>query len=159
MLWCWCCPVLKGPFTYRVLDSTVSILDSKKGRPEADFPYEDYPRPFPQGSALLHPISTRAQALIARLNAGHSSYSKRELKASTPVHQVGGIPYLLQGTDYQSDWADELRCPTCGHSMALFASVGNRCFDPRGLCGNDFVQVLFHVCFDDGVVTAIQQCD
>jgi hypothetical protein len=75
-----------------------------------------------------------------------------------PAHQVGGIPYLLQGSDYQTGDPD-LCCPNCNAPMPLLAAIGNRCTDPRGISGNDFVQVLFHLCTAHSIVTAIQACD
>ena len=159
LLWCWCCPVLEGPLVYRVSARGVALISYKKGQPTPGFPYPAYPRPFPSALARLIPISSRAQRLISELNAGHPSFHPRYREASVPTHQVGGAPFLLQGPDYQKSSADDLSCPACRKPMPLFAAVGNRCLDPRGLCGNDFVQVLFHLCLRDSVISAIQQCD
>jgi hypothetical protein len=159
LLWCWCCPVLEGPLVYRVSSRGIELVSLKRGRPTPGFPYADYPRPFPSTPVRLVPISSRAQRLISELNAGHPSFHPRYRLASVPTHQVGGVPFLLQGPNYQGDYADDLSCPTCNEPMPFFAAVGNRCLDPRGLCGNDFVQVLFHFCVRDSVISAIQQCD
>jgi hypothetical protein len=158
LLWCWACPVAQAAFIYSVKGGVVTLLRCRKGSRTSDFPYENYPDFFPLSDVRLLPISSRTAQLIKAVNEGADTYPWRYRRASTPCHQVGGIPYILQGTDYQ-DGDKDLLCPTCHQRMSLLATIGDRCLDPRGICGNTYVQVLFHLCSHHGTIAAIQQCD
>jgi hypothetical protein len=136
----------------------VALIHYRKGRRTPDFPYDAYPDFFPGSGVRLVPVSTRAARLIKAIHDGASTYPWRYRRASRPCHQIGGVPYLLQGTDYQHGYT-ALQCPTCQQPMPFLASIANRALDPRGLCGSDYVQVLFHLCREHATVTAIQQCD
>jgi hypothetical protein len=70
-----------------------------------------------------------------------------------PRHQVGGLPYLSQGSSY---------VPTCGdclQPMAFVASVADDCGDPRGFTSNEHVQVVFFVCSACQLVHATNMVD
>ena len=79
----------------------------------------------------------------------------------TPTHQVGGEPYLVQlNPDYQAGELQEfVTCPMCEQVMPFLAAIGDKTVSGKGFADNSEVQVLFHYCARDHVVSAFHQCD
>ena len=156
LLYCWRCDL--GDLDYRLEpDGGVTLLGEQEwlerlrqlGRdpeevrarlrdPDTDYPYSNYPRAFPLRAATLRPLAAGEQESIL----GWERDNDNELPETLdhPRHQVGGLPYLSQGSSY---------VPTCGdcrQPMAFFASIADDCGDPRGFTSNEYVQVVFFVC-------------
>src|SRR5262249_28751907 len=134
-----------APFYYQILaDDRIGLLQYGVDGVMNDFPYEEYPRFFPEASSRLVEIPDEAQNILKLLNTGEEDWERIPIvyhNLNIPRHQVGGEPYLVQqDTNYR------MRCPLCGEIMPFPASVGDYCLDPRGFTGNQYVQVLFHYC-------------
>jgi hypothetical protein len=157
LLYCWTCSISQEKFFYRVLDTKkIELLDYKKGTKQSDFPYPDYPEYFPIGEIIISKISQHDQKIIIDVNSkqvDEFDLDEDDEGLCVPRHQIGGVPYLVQG-----EFVD-FSCPLCGLQMPFLASVADDCLDSKGFVGNSYVQVLYHYCKDCNVVGAIQQCD
>lgn len=158
LFFCWTCNVAQETFFYRDLGDAIEIIQCGQGGVEAGFPYEDYPTFFPGSAAVLEMITAEEQAVVSRLN---SRFETNEPASKilgqrhhlwNVRHQVGGEPFLTQGLAV-------LVCPDCGTDMPFLASVANDCLDPRGLVGDDTVQVLYYFCRKCRVVGVYQMAD
>jgi hypothetical protein len=144
-----------APFYYQVTVGEISLIQYRIGRVQSHFPYENYPDFFPECPARLLDISASAQQILRNINS-EVLVEWNELKPfvalNRPRHQVGGEPYLSQhDTEY------EMICPLCVQVMPFLYGSGEDCLDPRGMAGNELVQVLFHYCKACSVVGAVNQ--
>lgn len=168
LLYCWRCDV--GRLDYRLeRDGGVTLLgerewidglrvaghdpDEIRARlrdPATDYPYPDYPAAFPLRDARLRPVDAAAQAAIV---AAERDGEEVPPELDRARHQVGGLPYLVQGSSHVP------RCGDCGKPMAFVASIADDCADPRGFTSNEGVQVLFFLCPACRRVNAFNVCD
>ena len=157
LLYCWTCNVAQDQFYYQILNpQTIKILFFGEGGAVTDFPYEDYPLFFQSRFPNLEIISKEEQTLLSKMNQGWPGISeirKINNKLIRPQHQIGGEPQLPQGE------LDELICPMCKKFMPFLAMIGNDCGHPQGLCGNDYVAVIYYYCNKCLVVGVVLQCD
>lgn len=159
LLFCWTCG--GEPLTYRLLDNgEVQVIGRPKGAGsrDPDFPYSNYPTHFPGKKVALRAISSKAQNLIRRANlreVDEISESRQHPGVLTPRHQVGGEPYLVQGT--RRDIHE--RCGLCSQEMPILACIGDDSGTKKGFVGNRFVQVIYHYCVACRFVTAYNECD
>ena len=165
LCWCWTCNVAQESMCYQI-DSNGDFrwLKYGKGGVEEDFPYSNYPKFFPSVPVSLTPLSEEEQRIIQGINC--DEVEKWDLPEdlrylSIPNHQVGGEPYLIQqDPDYHLGiHGDLVTCPICSQTMNFLAAIGDKSLGDIGFVDNEFVQVLFHYCFRDHVISAFQQCD
>lgn len=169
LLYCWRCDV--GDLDYRLeRDGSVSVFGEKEWgallrqrgvdieevrarlrQPETDYPYSGYPAAFPSRSARLVAVAQDDEQALLAAERGEDVSLPEAL--TTPKHQVGGLPYLVQGTSYIP------ACPGCGADMAFVATIADDCGDPRGFVGNEWVQVVFFLCADCKRVHALNMAD
>lgn len=154
LFYCWTCNISQSPFFYLCQrDGSIKLLQYGEGGQSVDFPYPNYPRFFPQREIWLEAIAPETQRTIILLNQNRGAeVGDIPSGLDIPRHQVGGIPYLMQPVL-------DLRCPRCKARIPLFASLGDNTGGEQGFTGNEFVQVLFHLCPTCGIVGAYQQCD
>lgn len=142
LLYCWSCAIPESVFRYSLKGqgSAVNVLAFRSGEEVSD-PYAEFSRVFARRAVGLIPLSVEEQQVLRLLNRTRSKYELfRQYPAlDRPRHQVGGEPLLLQHVE-------PVACSTCGSAMPLFASIGNDSFGPKPFIGNDWVQVIFHVC-------------
>jgi hypothetical protein len=169
LLYCWRCDV--GDLEYRLeRDGGVTALGEREWieglkragyepeevrerlrKPETDFPYQDYPWAFPLQSVELRQISGGEQNAILASELDGAVALPAAL--GLPCHQVGGLPYLTQGSSCVPS------CPECSEPMAFVASIADDCGDPRGFTSNEFVQVVFFLCPRCRRMKAGNMCD
>jgi hypothetical protein len=155
LLFCWTCNLAQSPFLYQIeKEGGVKLLTYKKRGVYADFPYKNYPTYFPESGLVLREIGEEEQKIIKKNNRSGTEYEtlQKYPKLSRPQHQIGGEPFLIQGTR-------EIKCKLCKKAMPLLAAISDEA--PKGghFTGNSFVQVLFHFCKPCSVIGAYQQCD
>ncbi len=157
LLFCWTCDLARYDFYYKIENEReINILYYKKGNVYDDFPYSNYPNYFPQKYARLEKISKYYQDVISKLNKDLIKYSevlRIDSKLTSPQHQIGGEPYLLQGE------IDDLACPTCNQQMPFLAAICDDNGDQRGFVGNDYVQIIYYYCEKCNVIGAMQESD
>lgn len=160
LLYCWQCAIPSRPFHYRYSNGgRVEYLAHGAGGMGPLFPYERYPRVFPQRSMRLRPMRRKLGLHLAeytRLIAQGREEAAWELtnkhkSLNVPRHQFGGLPFLY---DYR-----EFRCLCCGRPMMFLATVADQSTDPRGFVGNPFVQVVYYSCIECLVIGARHECD
>ena len=156
LLFCWRCSVSQGDFSYRLRagGSSIEILAALRGKPIPDFPYPEYPESFPLELIYLHAVSEFDQAVLVRCSLGEDDYElfRRFPQLCKPKHQVGGVPFLF-------DAQREVNCPCCGGQAPLFAAFGDNAGHGLRFTGNDFVQLVFHLCRACRVIAAYQATD
>jgi len=156
LLYSWTCAISDGEFSYRESKQAVEIIEYTKGGVHSDFPYEGYPVAFAPFAAELQQVAMSDQIIIKKMNRREDdpiALEEQFPNLAVPRTQIGGEPRLLQ-------WPLPPRlCPVCRDSMPMLAAVGNTNGTPRGLFGNDFVQLLFYYCIACAVVTAINLTD
>ena len=156
LLYSWTCGISDGDFTYRQTNEGVEILAYSRGPAHSDFPYENYPKFFPQITVELEALTAEEQAIIKQMNRGidgERRLSRVAPQLVAPRSQVGGEPRLLQ-------WPlPPYTCPACGGPMPLLASIGNENGSAIGFTDNEFVQTLFFLCNACTVFTAYNMCD
>lgn len=145
LLYSWTCDIHRGEFTYRVDQKGIEILAYEAGSTVyTKFPYKDYPDSFAAVMMDLVPIDASEQQIILGLNDRETrrvSESAHEGgKLDQPMHQLGGIPRLMQ------DEVSKRKCPRCAGQMPLFASIADDNGTPRGFTNNPYVQVIYHLC-------------
>jgi hypothetical protein len=123
----------------------VARMDSRA----TDYPYEEYPFAFPGRPVRLQPLTATEQEELLDRELNGSSAARR-LRAR---HQVGGLPYLAQGSDFVPT------CAGCGEKTIFFASVADDCTDPRGFTGNSGVQMVYFLCPGCRRVSGFNVCD
>lgn len=133
LMFCWRCDIAQDVTQYRLRrDGGIDLLRFKRGTQGPDFPYPDYPLSFPEAQFDL------ATAPIS--------------PPGPPRHQIGGRPLLVQSLR-------DLRCEVCRHRMRFLACVADEATAGGTFAGNAWVQTLFYVCLDDGVIATDQACD
>ncbi len=155
LFYCWVCG---GWPTYRLEPSGhVEIIGRSSTGPEEDFPYPDYPRDFPARRAVLKPVPPNVQRIIRQANAGTLEsdlrFDSKYEPYLIPHHQVGGVPYLVQGVHECGS------CPRCGGLMSVLATAASDSGGERPFVDNSFVQVVFEYCPPCQVVSATHECD
>ena len=156
LLFCWTCNIAQGDFQYRIIaENSVEILVERRGRECDDFPYSDYPHSFPGTPVQLIALTDMEQRVLKWLNSGEADINavfdaRPDLCA--PRHQVGGVPYLVQGSYV-------MRCANCKSKMPFLATIVDACLDPRGIIGSSDSQVIFQFCRKCLVVGAYQRAD
>lgn len=155
LLYCWTCDVSGWPpFWYQMKkDGSIKILKYNKSNREKDFPYKKYPDYFPKRPARLVKVTARQQKILRKINSGDFNTACKHPDLDEPRHQVGGEPYLVQ------KWLDAYKCIKCNRRMSLIASIADNCVDPRGFAGNEFVQVLYHLCRKCRIIQAHHEVD
>lgn len=164
LLYCWKCNVAQGPLFYRAqMGGEIKILDYKQGfqdgdSPLEDFPYNDYPRWFPQTAMWLENLPRD----ILELRLEHYSYewddrSERarlvSLKAiDSDASQIGGVPFLWDIPE------EPMVCPSCDANMKFFAVFTNENSDPRGFACEG-VHVVYEICAGCKVIGVWQEID
>lgn len=151
LLWCWTCNVAQKPMYYKISKKGhFEWLKYGDGGAEHDFPYPDYPLSFPSTYVHLIPLTEEQETAIKSINRGEFDCYDLSLDlqslCSSPVHQIGGEPYLVQeNPDYQhQDLQEWVTCPICHEIMPFLAAIGDKTVDRKGFTGNEYVQVLFH---------------
>ncbi|MEI7577774.1 MAG: hypothetical protein WCK51_12850 [Armatimonadota bacterium] len=158
LLYCWQCPVAQSEFSYQF--GEFKLLKCATGPKEDDFPYEDYPRWFPEARVDFQPMPAQLAHQIEqyqdlsenepdRINK-FFTFSERD-HVSTPRHQLGGTPFRFENS--------VPTCPLCSRQMQFLMTVANSSTDPPEFVGNDYVQVVYHLCVTCSVVTATHECD
>lgn len=159
-LYSWKCNLHEDSFSYRYLGNSIEVVEYIKGTGDHEgFPYENYPEAFQEVRRELQRVSEGDQQLIRQLNSPdcdpdleYDNPRAREL--STPTHQFGGIPYLVDPE------LPEKKCILCDKEMLLVAAIGNDSYSNEyGFSGNDFVQILYWACPKCHVVSALNFCD
>jgi hypothetical protein len=152
----WTCDISRGVLSYRVLSvDSVEILEYHQGHAYMEFPYPDYPAHFPRRQFELRPLTHDEQRTISAPNAGAMKLSAvRDARPDLvrPQHQLCGEPYVVNEPR-------QAVCPACQGEMPVYASAGDETMSGTGFVGNNFVQVLFHLCSRCAVVTAYQMTD
>lgn len=151
LLFCWRCSLAQDVFGYEVCGDEVRILRVNSTWFPPGFPYSGYPEAFPETGAELVLVTATEHAAIKEYNRGE--LPPDELKHVDTRHQVGG-EFTLQ----DALGVDQMIC-RCGREMPIFARIGNECTDPRGICGNDYAQLVYFVCLECSVPAVIQMCD
>ena len=155
LLFCWTCNIAQEYFFYRIAIDHIEIMHYGIGGVVTDFPYESYPKEFPQVMVHLEALSQEEQDIILRLNAGALdswSIPQKNVAFSVPTHQLGGEPLGYDGDFYPT-------CRTCGSRMRFFASIGNTIEETMKLTTDDYVQTLFFLCRKCWLICASQQAD
>lgn len=133
LMFCWQCNIAQDVTQYRLRhDGGIDLLRFKRGTQGPDFPYSDYPVSFP--------------------GARFELATAPNTPAKSPHHQIGGRPFLIQGLR-------DLRCRICRRRMQFLACVADDATEGWTFAGNSWVQTLFHVCLDDGVIASYHECD
>lgn len=152
----WTCGIHEGPFYYKLLNESIAILKYQRGISSDDFPYAGYPTSLPAELRRLELISQQDQDLIQQMNVDAPDafeISERRPDLATPRCQIGGVPRCMQ-------WPlSSLKCPECGAEMPVFASVGDSLAQGFRMTGNEFVQVVYHVCLACAILGAYNLCD
>ena len=155
----WTCNICQDDFFYQLLlDGGISILRYLPGFHDVDFPYENYPDPFPGTPVRLVPLTVPEQALIRGLNRDTIDFTTLwgpEKKLDDIRHQVGGEPRLIQ--EVWKLWA--MQCPSCGQEMDFLASIADNNLDSRGFAGYGGVQTGCSYCPDCHIVGVVQRVD
>jgi hypothetical protein len=158
LFFCWTCNLSQAPFFYFLkTDDEIEIIDVKRGGKTSDFPYKKYPEHFPASSIQLERLLPEAQKIILDLNRGTRAIVELERlwpDLCRPRNQVGGIPFLMQGTS-----SAKLECPKCLGRMKQLASIADDELIGYNFANNPFVQVVYQICVQCKVVGAYQQCD
>ncbi len=160
LYYCWHCPIMSQRFSYQIgtNEKLFELLEYGKGA-QGD-PYtsnDEYPREIQEINLQYFRISKKDQELQSLANehdlstrafvGKHRNHIKRH-NLNIPNHQLGGIPLLLQGIP------DDINCPKCTQQMFFFVSIGNWYgLKFKWMCGNPFVQILYHICPQCGVVS------
>lgn len=159
-LYSWKCNIHKGDFSYRYVNGELEVVEFCKGIDDCEgFPYDDYPVHFDEVRFQLQRMTKEDQALIIELNKSDCDPdfkydNDRAFELSRPMHQFGGVPYLIAPDDANKN------CPICSAEMFLVASIGNDSYsENEGLSGNDFVQVVYWACPECSVISARNLCD
>jgi hypothetical protein len=157
LLYSWTCGICEGPFSYRQTLEAIEVLQANSGQGYSDFPYSYYPEAFAVVPAALVPLTDHQRRKIAEINSAtretRFAIEKSARDLSRPRHQVGGVPYGAQ--DHVVS-----RCPSCKNTMEFLATMGNKTYrDALGFANNDFVQVVYEVCFTCNVITANNYVD
>jgi hypothetical protein len=181
LYYCWTCC---GELDYLLLNANRLRVLKHEGRYHPDFPYSRYPPAFPrvpleiermdQASgdvkravrcSMLHEFTLKERRALKR-------YLGRPVRLGFDLwlHQLGGVPWLIQG-------GERIPCanPDCswnrrGWSMKVLAVVQN---DPIGGLpmvettrevtkrgqANHWVQVVFHICKGCLSIHAANRCD
>ena len=160
LLFCWTCE--GEPLTYRLFaDGAIHVINRAKGKGPryTDFPYSNYPIHFPRKNVVLTRIRPETEDLIHRSNSDELTsgerFNQRFANLLRPRHQVGGEPYLVQGT--KRDVHEP--CGLCSQEMPIIATIGDDSGTKKGFVGNSFVQVLFHYCASCRFMSAYNECD
>lgn len=153
LLYSWTCAISEGRFTYRCLEEGIQLLEAQRGDAYDDFPYPHYPDAFREVSVALVALTADEQNILRKINLSSGDEHFDLISAwpdlAIPRHQVGGEPLFL------SKHAKSVFCPVCNQEMLFLASIGNKTFrDTLGFAGNDFVQVVYHVCPECRVLSA-----
>lgn len=158
LLFCWTCEKASW-FSYRLNHHLgVDVLNNEPGEPKKGFPYKNYPVAFPERRVKLVPLPPKAQELIRLVNArkmDEIGYKGPYREILVPRHQIGGEPYLVQGSKPDRD----VRCSLCKRVIPLLAAIADDTGTAKGFTGNSYVQVLFHYCVRCGVIEAYNECD
>jgi hypothetical protein len=156
LLFCWTCELSQDELVYEVIDQghAIHLLSWRSGAKFSDFPYTNYPRSFPTLPAGLKPVDPSSQAVLSALNRNERPWAlaSEYPELSRPQHQIGGEPLLMQVLEPRP-------CAKCREAMPLFVSIWDKATDNARFTGNDFAQVLFHVCRRCLVVNAYQVTD
>ena len=159
-LYSWKCNISKGDFSYRYVNGDLEVVEFTEGKDDCEgFPYDDYPVLFDEVLLQLQRMTKEDQAVISELNKPDCDPdfkydNNRAFELSKPMHQLGGVPYLISPDDAVKD------CPICGREMFLVASIGNNSYSQNeGFSGNDFVQVVYWACPECCVVSTRNFCD
>jgi hypothetical protein len=164
LLYCWCCQLSEGYFSYRVECLSdipqLEIIEQTKGESFDDFPYADYPRQFESKSISLVEVEESTEALkheyAKSILAGDDDFwdeldqEQRDI-ISADMHQLFGVPYL-------HDFAEKC-CPICGLPMKFLATVADDAGHGERFIGAECVQVVFTVCESCRVISARNECD
>ena len=133
LLFCWLCNIAQDVTQYRLRgDGGMELLRFKRGTQGPDFPYPGYPVSFPEARFELAPVPIAA--------------------TDAPRHQVGGRPFVVQGLR-------DVRCKVCRRRMRFLACIADDATQGGTFAGNSWVQTVFHVCLDDGVIASYHECD
>jgi len=158
LLFCWTCQLAQDVFSYKQISGKeVKILHFKRGECYSDFPYDNYPIYFPEADAILRELANEDREIISSLNSGLLRLSQvRKLRPDliSPRHQIGGEPYLIQ-----AEGTNEIRCLQCESNMPFFTAIADSGPFGTQFTGNDFVQMLFHLCRKCSIITAYQQSE
>lgn len=147
-LYCWRCGLSADELHYRVRSGSLELLQYEQCWMPEGFPYEDYPEYFPSAGVRLRAVADEERAAAIRWNEGNL-VDERAIPGLLDSHVIGG-EFAVVGDLPDSSPS----CRSCGSEMELFLRIGNSCTDPRGLHGNDFVQVLYWCCGDCGTLCA-----
>jgi len=163
LLFCWVCAIQSDPpFLYRIEDDGgVMLLRHGTGfefEKEDQFPYPDYPTFFPGRPALLNRVpAEEEEAMRWNEDAEHDESLEEKYEPIVDgifdrwaVHQVGGVPMLVQ-------FAPNYDCPTCKERMPLLSTIADDNTSERGFTDNSGIQMLFSYCRKCHVVAAC--CD
>ncbi len=154
-LFCWRCGIAQDIFSYQMSDNQIKILHYRLGASEPDFPYCNYPAFFPQRNLYFVRISEQSQKIICDVNSQQVDFwlaSQHNSQLIRPQHQLGGEPYFVN-SPYQ------LICPLCNSAMPFLLSVSDHSGTHAGFTGNEYVQMIFHLCNPCQVISAYQMCD
>jgi len=159
-LYSWKCRIHEGDFSYRYVNGDLEVVEFCKGVGDSEgFPYDDYPVQFDEIRLQLQRMTKEDQSIIIELNDPDCDPdlkydNERASDLSEPMHQFGGMPYLISPEETSKD------CVICGCEMFLTASIGNNSHsNNEGFSGNDFVQVVYWTCPECHVVSARNFCD
>jgi hypothetical protein len=153
LFYCWRCG---GMPEYRLLENgAVEMLGTMSfGPPERP----DHPTHFPPHPAVLAPISADVQRVISACNDqtldSDTKFGERYGHLLRPRHQVGGEPYLSQGSLRDPD-----ECLVCRGPAPILATAADDAGDGRKFVGDSFVHVTFTYCAKCQIVTAQNECD
>lgn len=158
LLYGWTCAICEGTFSYRQRDNDIDIVECVRGESYSDFPHPYYPEAFREVYVEPLALTQEQQAIIVQLNSSNGDaefqLANSNPDLSTPRHQVGGEPYYVSGRS----WCPV--CPLCKKQMPFLASIGNSTFcDSLGFAGNEFVQVVYHLCHACNVLSARNVAD
>jgi hypothetical protein len=133
LLFCWKCNIAQGITQYRLRrDGGIELLVFLRGTQGPNFPYSDYPHSFPEARFELIPVPAEP--------------------ATDPRHQVGGMPFVSQ-------MLHDTRCTICWRSMRFLACIADDATRGWSFAGNYWVQTIFHVCLEDGVIASYHECE
>jgi hypothetical protein len=154
-LFCWTCEIAQGVFSYKFTTNAIEVLEYKVGQIVLDFPYDNYPIFFPEKRVQLIKIPRQFQKIICDVNSSTLDFwlaSKYVPQLVEPCHQFGGEPYLV-------NIPMSLICPICGIDMPFILSISDNSGTREGFTGNEYVQMIFHICVNCCIISVYQICD
>ena len=170
----YCFPYNAGALGYQIVsDEEIKILYMETKQVEPDFPYENYPREFPETPVALTPISYEEHKTLVyyftledcNLQSKHLSEEDRAFlkQIGYPFTQLGGIQRMWQGVP-------DVPCPNrkCENHkyncfMQVFAVVWNHPLPNVSLWDDDpksswEVQIIFQICPQCRSIYACNRC-